>query len=181
MDHIVKRGACSCAELHVFSCYRGWEGAWNWRAPFQKHRDACFHYVSFLKANMPKENHAILKESLREYGTLYATVKNWVVQFKRGVFSKWVASCPGRHKTVTTPKTIEYIHELNLEDHRISTKINSWSTGHFTRVDCVHHSWRLRQAEALLELRPEMPGLGLKTSVVPVVWTNFGNLSARSK
>jgi hypothetical protein len=33
-----------------------------------------------------KEIHAILTETLREHAPSYATVKNWVAQFKRGDF-----------------------------------------------------------------------------------------------
>jgi len=36
---------------------------------------------------MPKENHTIMTESWGKYGTLYPTIKNWVVMFKRGDFS----------------------------------------------------------------------------------------------
>ena len=50
------------------------------------------------------------------------TVKNWVVQFKRGDFSTCVAPRLGRPKTVTTPEIIDEIHELILEDCRISAK-----------------------------------------------------------
>ena len=65
---------------------------------------------------MPKEIHAILKETLREHAPSYATVKNWVVQFKRGDFSACNASRPGRSKTVKTSDIIDQIHELILED-----------------------------------------------------------------
>jgi len=51
-----------------------------------------------------------------------ATVKNWVAQFKRGDFSTCDAPHPGRPKTVTTPEIINQIHELILEDRRISSK-----------------------------------------------------------
>jgi len=53
---------------------------------------------------------------------LYATVKNWVAQFKHGDFSTCDAPRPGQPKTVTTPENIVQIHELVLEDHRISAK-----------------------------------------------------------
>jgi len=66
-----------------------------------------------------KENHTILTETLREYAPSYATVKNWVVQFKHGDFSTCVAPQPGRPKTVTTPEIIDQIHELLLEDRWI--------------------------------------------------------------
>jgi len=45
-----------------------------------------------------------------------------VAQFKRGDFSTCDAPRPGRPKTVTTPQIIDQIHELILEDHRISAK-----------------------------------------------------------
>jgi len=48
--------------------------------------------------------------------------KNWVAPFKRGDFSTCDAPRPGRPKTVTTPEIIDQIHELNLEDRRISAK-----------------------------------------------------------
>ena len=41
----------------------------------------------FLQSKAPKEIHAILKETLGEHAPLYATVKNWMAQFKRGDFS----------------------------------------------------------------------------------------------
>jgi len=48
--------------------------------------------------------------------------KNWVAQFKRGDFPTCDAPRPGRPKTVTTPVIIDQIHELILEDRRISAK-----------------------------------------------------------
>jgi len=70
----------------------------------------------------PKEIHAILTETLGEHAPSYATVKKWVTQFKRVDFSTCNASRPGRPKTVTTPEIIDQIHELILEDLRISAK-----------------------------------------------------------
>jgi len=48
--------------------------------------------------------------------------KIWVIQFKRGDFSTCDAPRPRRPKTVTTPEVIDKIHELILEDRRISVK-----------------------------------------------------------
>jgi len=45
-----------------------------------------------------------------------------VPQFKRGDFSTCDAPSPGRPTTVTTPKIIDQIHELILEESRISAK-----------------------------------------------------------
>jgi len=53
---------------------------------------------------------------------LYATVKNWVAQFKSGGFSTCDAPRPGRPKTVTAPEIIDQINELILEDCRILAK-----------------------------------------------------------
>jgi len=52
-----------------------------------------------------------------------------VAQFKRGDFSTCVAPCPGRPNTVTTPEIIDQIHELILEDSRISVKSKAEQLG----------------------------------------------------
>jgi len=44
----------------------------------------------FSARHSPKEIHAILKEILWEHAPSYATVKNWVAQFKRVDFSTCV-------------------------------------------------------------------------------------------
>jgi len=76
----------------------------------------------FLQGKAAKEIHTILTETLGEHALSYATVKNWVAQFKHGNFSTCDAPRRGRPKTVTTPEIIDQIHELILEDHRISAK-----------------------------------------------------------
>ena len=76
----------------------------------------------YLQGKAPKEIHAILIETLGDHALSYATVTNWVAQFKRGDFSTCDAPRPGRPKTVTTPDIIGQIHELILEDRRISAK-----------------------------------------------------------
>jgi len=75
-----------------------------------------------LQGKAPKEIHAILTETLGEHAPSYATVRNWVAQFKRGDFSTPDAPRLGRPKTVTTPEIIDQIHELILEDRRISAE-----------------------------------------------------------
>jgi hypothetical protein len=64
---------------------------------------AVIKFFFFLQGKALKEIHAILIETLVEHAPSYATVKNCVVQFKRGDFSTCVAPRPGRPKTVTTP------------------------------------------------------------------------------
>jgi TPP-dependent 2-oxoacid decarboxylase len=54
------------------------------RAQFQQHQDASCHSVFFLQGKAPKEIHTILEETIGEHAPSYATVKNWVAEFKRG-------------------------------------------------------------------------------------------------
>ena len=82
---------------------------------------AVIKFFFFLQGKAPKEIHFILTETL-EHAPSYATVKNWVAQFKRGDFSTCDAPRPGRPKTVITPEIIDQIHELILKDHQISAK-----------------------------------------------------------
>ena len=82
-------GVCSCAELQVFSCYRGWKEACQatraisttWR------RELSSSFFPPLQGKASKEIHAILTEIFGGHAPSYATVKNWVAQFKRGDFS----------------------------------------------------------------------------------------------
>ena len=93
------------------------------RARFQQHRDASYQKVFiFLQRKELKEIHAILTETLGEHASSYAIVRNCVLQFKRGDFSTCDAPRPGRPKTVTIPEIIDQIHEIILEDCRISAK-----------------------------------------------------------
>jgi len=75
-----------------------------------------------LQGKAPRGIHDNLKETLREDAPSYATVKKWVAQFKLGDFSTCDAPLPGRPQTVTIPEIIDQIHELFLEDRRISAK-----------------------------------------------------------
>jgi len=49
----------------------------------------------FLQGKAPKEIHTILRETLGEHAPSYATVKNWVAQFKCGDFPTCDVSRPG--------------------------------------------------------------------------------------
>jgi len=70
-------------------------------------RELSSTFFFFLQGKAPKKIHAILTETLGEHAPSYATVRNWVAQFKRGDFSTCVAPCPGQSKTVTTPEIID--------------------------------------------------------------------------
>jgi len=104
----------------------------------------------FLQGKAPKEIHAILTETLGEYAPSYATVKNCVVQFKLGDFSTCVAPRPGRPKTVTTPDIIDQIHELILEDRRISAKSIAEQLGisHERVGSIIHEDLDMRKLSA---------------------------------
>jgi len=63
-----------------------------------------------------------------------------VAHFKRGDFSTCDAPRPGRPKTVTTPEIINQIHELILEDRRISAKLIAEQLGiSRERVGSINH------------------------------------------
>ena len=103
----LERGVCLCAELQVFACYRGWKEACQatraisttWRRELSSRSPP-----QPVQGKAAKEIHAILKETLGEHVPSYVTVKNWVVEFKRGDFSTYDAPRPGRPKTLTTPE-----------------------------------------------------------------------------
>jgi len=84
---------------------------------------AVIKFFFFLQGKGPKEIHAILMtETWGEHAPSHATVENWVAKFKHGDFSTYDAPRPGRPKTVTTLEIVDQIHEIILEDRRISAK-----------------------------------------------------------
>jgi len=118
----LERGVCACAELQVFTCYKGWKEICQATRAISTTSRRKLSSFFFLQGKAPKEIHAIPTETLGEHAPSYATVKNWVTQFKRGDFSTCDAPCPGRPKTVTIPEIMDQIHELILEDRLILTK-----------------------------------------------------------
>jgi len=100
---------------------------------------------------------------------------NWVAKLKRGYFSTCDAPLPGRPKTVTTPQIIDQIHELILEDCRISAKsiAEQLSISH-ERVGSIIYEdldmWKL-SAKWLNCLNADQK----------VIVTKFGIFSTRSK
>jgi histone-lysine N-methyltransferase SETMAR len=126
-------------------------------------------------------NRVILKETLGEHAPSWGTVKNWVAQIKFGYFSTCVGPCPGRPKTVTTPKIIDQSHELILGNRRISVKSIAEQMGISRErdVSIIYDDMYMRKLSA--KWVPEIPERGSKTSTVPVVGANCGTFSARFK
>ena len=110
--------------LQVFVCYRGRkEACEETRAISATWRRELSSGVFFsLQGKAPKEIHTILTETLGEHTSLYANAKNWVAKVKRDDFSTCDAPCRGRPKTVITPEIIDLIHEICIEDRRVSAK-----------------------------------------------------------
>jgi len=80
--------------------------------------------------------------NIRGTCTIVCHRQNWVAQFKRGDFFTCDAPRPRRTKTVTTPEIIDQMHELILEDRRISVKsitgqldISRWWVGSIIHED----------------------------------------------
>ena len=84
------------------------------------------NFFSPLQGKGPKEIHAILTETLGEQAPSYATVKNWMIQFKCGDFSTCVVPRPGVPKTVTTPEIIDQIHKLILKVIDVGIRLGAW-------------------------------------------------------
>ena len=121
----LERGVCSCAELQVFSCYRGWkEACLATRAISRTSR----RELSSSSPLPPPARQGAEGNSRHSERNIWGTCtivchrQNWVAKFKRGDFSTCNAPCPGRHKTLTTPEITNQINELILEDRRISAK-----------------------------------------------------------
>jgi len=107
-------------------------------ARFQQHRDASYQVPPHLQGKAPKEIHAILTETIGKHAPSYATVKNWVAQFKHSDFSTCDAPRPGRPKTVTTTEITDQIHEL-ICGNKLPTRCNR---GFYCRFYCLLNMFR---------------------------------------
>ena len=113
----LERWVCSCVELQVFSCYRGWN-------------KACHATHAISTTSRRELSTSIFPAQQGAEGNLSHSDRNirgtctivWHHQKLGGDFSTCDAPRPGRPKTVTTPEIIDQIHELILEDRRILAK-----------------------------------------------------------
>ena len=92
------------------------------RARFQQHGDASCHQLFFPARQDAEGNSRHSERNIRGTSTIICHRQKLAGQFKHSDFSNCDAPRPGRPKTVTTPETIDQIHELILEDRRISAK-----------------------------------------------------------
>jgi len=122
-------------------------------------------FFFLLQGKAPQEIHDILTETLGEHAPSYATVKKWMVQFKNG--STCDAPRPGRPKTVNSLNIIDQIHQLILENRRISAKsiVEQLGISRERVGSIIHEDLDMRNRE----VGPEMPERGTKMSTVPVV------------
>jgi len=97
MELIVsERGICSCAKLQDYLLQR-LKGSLSGDAHnFNNIETQAIIKFFFLQGKALKEIHAILIQTLEEHAPSYATVRNWVAQFKCGDFSTCDALHPGQ-------------------------------------------------------------------------------------
>ncbi|KAM4029265.1 protein GVQW3 [Anomaloglossus baeobatrachus] len=76
----------------------------------------------FLQGKSAKDIHGEMWQTLGDQCPSYSTVKNWVAKFKTGHFSTNDEERPGRPRVVVVPEIVEAVHNLILENRRISAK-----------------------------------------------------------
>jgi histone-lysine N-methyltransferase SETMAR len=76
----------------------------------------------FLQGKSAKDIHTEMSQTLGEKCPSYSTVKTWISRFKTGHFTVEDEPRSGRPTTSTDPETCDAVHELILEDRRISAK-----------------------------------------------------------
>lgn len=83
----------------------------------------------YLKGLTPKEIKAELDEVHGTSAPVFATVYNWVNEFKRGRTSTKDENRSGRPVEVSTPEMIDKIHDMVLSDRRIKVREIVEATG----------------------------------------------------
>ena len=76
----------------------------------------------FLQGKSATDIHTEMSQPLGDKCPSYSTVKTWISRFKTGHFTVEDEPRSGRPTTSTDPATSDAVHELILEDRRISAK-----------------------------------------------------------
>ena len=77
----------------------------------------------FLKGLKAKEIYEDMVKVIGKECPSYATIKNWVRNFKNGKFDIDDDSRSGRPIFATSPEMIDKVHDMILQDRRISIKM----------------------------------------------------------
>ncbi|CAK1596584.1 unnamed protein product [Parnassius mnemosyne] len=85
------------------------------------HKSEQIAVIKFLhmKGMKGKDIYDELNNVLGDCAPSYATVKNWVAEFKRGRTCVKDETRPGRPKSVTTPEMVVKVHDMGLADRRL--------------------------------------------------------------
>lgn len=104
----------------------------------------------FLKGLSGKEIFADMIETLGDQCPSYATIKNWVAEYKRGRSDVKDEHRPGRPISVTTPENIDSVHDMILENRRIGIKSIAEALHiSYERVcHIIHHDLGMRKLSA---------------------------------
>jgi len=82
-----------------------------------------FHAViKHMKSLTPKEIKAELSNGRSTSAPTFATVYNWVNEFKRGHTFTCNAPCSGRPIEAATPEIIDKVHDIVLTDRRVKVR-----------------------------------------------------------
>lgn len=120
------------------------------RLDFEKNEFRSVIKYLFVKGLSGKEIFADMTETLDNQCPSYATIKNWVAEFKRGRSDVKDEHRSGRPISVTTPENIDSVHDIILQDRRIGLK-HIAETLHICceRVfHIVHHELDMRKLSA---------------------------------
>ena len=81
------------------------------------------------KGLTPKDIHNDMVATLEKDAPLYATVKRWVTEFKRGRQNLENDPRPGRPGTVATPEMVNKVHDIVMTDRRVTERYIASTVG----------------------------------------------------
>ncbi|EGI61749.1 FLJ37770-like protein, partial [Acromyrmex echinatior] len=103
-----------------------------------------------IKDLTPKEIKAELDNVHSTFASAFATVYNWVNEFKRGRTSTYGAPRSGRSIEAATPEIIDKIHNIVLTDRRVKVRELAEATGisHGTVISILHEQLGMKKPSA---------------------------------
>ncbi|KAG5328410.1 GVQW3 protein, partial [Acromyrmex heyeri] len=114
-----------------------------------------FHAVSNIKGLTPKEIKAELDNVHNTSAPAFATVYNWVNEFKRGHTSTCDAPRSERPIEIATPEIIDKVHDIVLTDRRVKVRelVEVTVISHGTVISILHEQLGMKKLSARWVLR----------------------------
>lgn len=121
--------------IYFLICFRPLTKQCQWKCGIFTYRTLDRHKVSISAKEYSKGNLCVY---VANSCSSYSAFKIWCANMQCEYFESQHTSRSGRHSMMSTPESIDHVHDLSFADQRIS---NCWKIKDIQWMHCVYNSW----------------------------------------